>query len=166
MKNLYAVVAMAAVIGVASGQAQTTNFTHGLNLALSGALIPSGALVNNASLSGNTNPVSFVDLEIINGTTNYERWIGQIGETTNLFLKEGRHTQFSPALDKDKFMLVFDGTGQVGTSSNATLLVSGTDQTSIRTIKIGGHHTNETEIVTNNTFIAKIQGVWVEDGWK
>jgi len=153
MRRIGAVVAVAAVMGVASAWAQTTNFTHGVNLAISGTLIPSGVKVDNESLSGNTNPISFVRLQIINGSaTNYERWVGQIvGSTTNLYLMETRHVELFTAANVDKFTFSLNGTGPVGTSSNASLMVVGVNSLKI---KAG---------VTNDTFKAKIQGIWLDD---
>jgi hypothetical protein len=153
MRKLRVVVAVAAVMGVVNDWAQTTNFSQGLDVAIKGILIPSGDKVSNESLSGNTNPVSFVHLQIINGTTtNLERWIGQINaSTTNLFLGETRHVDVTPKVNKDDFVIVFSAIGQIGTSSNATILVAGSETT---TVQRG---------VTNGTVSAKIQGVWVDE---
>jgi hypothetical protein len=162
MKKLYAVAAVATVMSVTSAWAQTTNFAQTLDIAIKGKLIPSGDALSNASLSGNTNPVSFVDLEIINGTTtNAERWIGQLSETaTNLFLKQIRRVKVVVP-GKDYFDLVFAGTDgvQVGNSSNAVMVVAGTDKTTIRTVR----HGSETEIVTNETLKATFDGIWLDE---
>jgi hypothetical protein len=158
MKKLYTVVAVAALMGATSSWAQTTNITQGLDITISGTLVPGVQgqpnIVNDASLSDNTNPISFVHLEVINGTTtNFERWIGQIsGGTTNLFLKEIRHENnntLNP--DSHEFALVFGGSGLVGSSSNAVIFVDGAD-----TVKVK-------KGVTNETVKAKLQGVWVEN---
>ena len=152
MRKLLAIVTVGALLGVASSRAQTTNFTQGLDIAISGKLIPSGTLVSNESLSGNTNALSFIHLEIINGTTtNLERWIGQInGSTTNLYLVQRCHVDFTPsAAPTYKFALGFLGFGQQGTSSNATLLATGTE-----IVKVA-------KGTTNVTVKAKLGGIWV-----
>jgi hypothetical protein len=162
MKKLYAIIAVAGMTAAVSGWAQiTTNVSQGLDITISGTLIPSGDKLSSSSLSGNTNPISIVDLEIINvstnvTTTNDERWIGQVIEgATNLFLKEIRRVKIYPSLEKEDFDLVYAGTGQVGTSSNALLLASGTDTT---TKKISHGVTNKTETVT-----ATLKGIWLDE---
>jgi len=153
MRKLCVAVSAAAWMGVVSGWAQTTNIIPGLEITMKGKLIPSGTVVTGESLSGNTNPISFVHLEIINGTTtNLDRWIGQIvGSTTNLFLKQRGHVDFTPsAAPVYDFDLGFLGDGQVGTSSNAIILVSGSEKT-----KVSKGETNE-------TLTATFQGIWVD----
>jgi hypothetical protein len=162
MRKFYAVVAVAAVMSVASGWAQTTNITQGLDLTITGTLVPGPGSLDNQSLSGsgNTNPISFVHLEIINGsTTNFERWIGQIaGGNTNLYLKEVRHVNLN-TLHSSDFAFVFDGSGQVGSSSNAVLFVVGTDRTVTKRVKSGTGHVT----VTNEIVKAQMEGIWVEN---
>ena len=151
MKKVLAVGAVLALLS-GSGWAQTTNIIPGLDITLTGKLIPSAKKVTGASLSGNTNAISFVHLQIINGTTtNLERWIGQInGPTTNLFLRQRGHVDFTPSAGPVyKFMLGFFGNGQVGTSSNAEVLVTGTEITKVV------RHT------TNLTVNATVLGIWL-----
>ena len=155
MRKLFAVVAVAALMGVVSGWAQTTNILEKQDITIKGKLSPSGTAVTGASLSGNANVISHLDLQIISAdgtTTNEEQWIGQVvGSTFNLFLQQKAMVDLTPDSTKgDKFVIVFKGDGQVGTSINAVILVSGS---SMQKVVKGA---------TNNTVSAKFQGVWVD----
>ncbi|MGA2222509.1 MAG: hypothetical protein ABSH21_12190 [Verrucomicrobiia bacterium] len=155
MRKLFAVAAVAALMGVVSGWAQTTNILEKQDITINGKLSPSGTAVTDASLSGNANAISRLDLQIISGdgtTTNEEQWIGQVvGSTFNLLLQLKERVDLTPDSTKgDKFVVVFVGKGQVGTASNAVILVSGS---SMQKVVKGA---------TNNTVIAKFQGVWVD----
>jgi hypothetical protein len=153
MKKLL-VIAVVAVVGVATSWAQTTNILDNQEITVKGKLSPSKTAVTGADLSGNTNAISYLDLQIISGTTtNEETWIGQVvTSTVSLFLKQKANVDLTPTATKgDKFVSVFEGSGQVGTSSNAVLLLTGASK---EVVKKG---------VTNEVVSGKIAGIWVDE---
>ena len=137
------------------GPISTTNILFQQDVIIKGKLTPNGATVTNACLSGNSDPISFLDLDIISGTTTNEVFgIGQVttNGTTNvvLLLVEGQFVDLQPTKTKSfKFVSTF--MGSAGTASNAMILVSGTE-------------TGEESIVTT-----KITGIWDDStkagGW-
>ena len=153
MRKIFAVIAVAALVGVVSSWATVTvtNVLEKNDITIKGKLSPSGTAVTEVDLAGNTNKISFLDLQIISGTTNEEQWIGQIvASTTNLFLKETASVDLTPLATKgDKFVSVFTGTH--GSATNAVILLSGTTKITVK------------NSVTNTTISAKIQGIWNDD---
>ena len=154
MKKLLAIAVVAAV-GVATSWAapSTTNVLSKQDIAIKGKLSPSGTAVTGADLSGNTNVISVLDLQIISGgTTNEEQWMGQkIGSTFHLLLPQVATADLTPTATKgDKFVAVFAGNGPVGSSTNAALLITGSSKVTIK------------NTVTNETVSGKITGVWVD----
>ncbi|MGA2138325.1 MAG: hypothetical protein ABSH14_05635 [Verrucomicrobiia bacterium] len=152
MKKLLAI-AVVAAMGVATSWADTTNVLSKQDITIKGKLSPSGTAVTGTDLSGNTNVISVLDLQIISGTeTNEEQWMGKVvGSDFSLFLHEVATVDLTPNSTKgDKFVAVFAGDGQMGTSSNAVLLITGSSKV---TVKSG---------VTNETVSGKITGVWVD----
>ena len=153
MRKVFTVIAVAALVSVASSWADETNVLEKEDITIKGKLSPSGATVTGADLAGNANTISHLELQIISGAeTNEEQWIGQVvGSTINLFLQQKATVDLTPTSTKgDKFVVVFKGNGQVGTSSNAVILVSGSTK---KTVK---------NSVTNTTVSAKFQGIWVD----
>ncbi|MGD0060226.1 MAG: hypothetical protein ABSD58_12490 [Verrucomicrobiia bacterium] len=153
MKKVLAIAVVAAV-GVATGWAQTTNIVVNQELTITGKLSPSGTAVTGASLSGNDNAISYLQLQIISGTTtNVVQGIGQVvGSNATVFLNEVANVDLTPnATKSDKWINVFASGDQVGSSSNAVLLVSGSQKTSI------------TKGVTNIVISGKITGIWVSE---
>jgi hypothetical protein len=152
MKKVLAVAVVTAVCVATSWAApSTTNVLSKQDIAIKGKLSPSGTAVTGADLSGNTNVISVLDLQIISGgTTNEEQWMGQeIGSAFNLLLQEMANADLTPTATKgDKFVTVFAGNGPAGSSSNAVLLITGSSKI---TVKSG---------VTNETVSGKIAGVW------
>jgi hypothetical protein len=155
MKELLAIAAVAAV-GVGTSWAlppvTTTNIVENQELTITGKLSPSGTAVTGADLSGNTNAISFLDLELVTGTTTNEvQGIGQVvGSNATVFLTQVANVDLTPNATKgDKFVTVFSGDGAVGSSTNAILLVAGSTKV---VVKSG---------VTNETVSGKITGVWV-----
>ena len=148
MKKLVAIAVLAAM-GVATSWAQTTNILQRQDITIKGKLSPSGTAVTGQDLSGNTNNVSYLDLQIISGTaTNEEAWIGQVvGSDFSLFLKEKASADLTPSSTKgDKFVTVFTGKDQVGSSSNAVIVLAGSSKPS----------------GTNETVSGKLTGVWLD----
>jgi hypothetical protein len=148
MKKLLAIAVVAAV-GVASswaGPVITTNILFKQDVIIKGKLSPSGGTVTNECLSVNSDPISFLDLDIITGTTTNEVWgLGQVttNGTTNVvvLLQEGQFVNLQPTKQKSfKYICTF--VGSAGTASNAMILVSGTE-------------TGEESMVS-----AKITGIW------
>ena len=153
MKKLLAIAVVAAV-GVASTWADgvpTTNILSQQDIIIKGKLSPSGQTVTNESLSGNSNPISFLDLNVITETTTNEFWaIGQVstnGSATNVvvLLVEGQFVDLQPTKqNKYKYFSTF--MGSAGTASNAMILVSGTETgTEIVSSKITGIWDNSTQ---------------------
>ena len=154
MKKLLAIAVVAAV-GVATswGAPSTTNVLSKQDITIKAKLSPSGTAVTGADLSGNTNVISVLDLQIISGgTTNEEQWMGQeIGSAFNLLLQEMANADLTPNSTKgDKFVAVFAGNGQMGSSSNAVLLINGSSKITVK------------NAVTNETVSGKITGIWVD----
>ncbi len=153
MKKLLAIAVVAAVVAGTS-RAQRTNILLNQELTITGKLSPSGTAVTGASLSGNDSAIAYLQLQIVNGTTtNEESWIGQaVGSTTNLFLKEVANVDLTPnATKSDKWINVFASGDQVGTSSNAVLLIAGSQKFVV------------SKGATNNVFSAKVTGVWLSE---
>jgi hypothetical protein len=154
MKKLLAIAVVAAVCVATSWAApSTTNVVSRQDIAIKAKLSPSGTAVTGADLSGNTNVISVLDLQIISGgSTNEEQWMGQvIGSNFNLLLQEMATADLTPNSTKgDKFVAVFAGIGQAGSSSNAVLLIAGSSKIAIK------------NAVTNETVSGKITGVWVD----
>jgi len=152
MKKLLAIAAVAAV-SIATSWADTTNVLSKQDITIKAKLSPSGTAVTGADLSGNTNVVSVLDLQIVSGTdTNEEQWMGQVvGSNFSLFLQEMASADLTPNSTKgDKFATVFAGNGQKGSSSNAVLLITGSSKVTVK------------NAVTNETVSGKITGVWVD----
>ena len=152
MKKLLAI-AVVAAMGVATSWGATTNVLSRQDIAIKAKLSPSGTAVTGADLSGNTNVISVLDLQIISGTTtNEEQWMGQVvGSAFSLFLHQVANADLTPTATKgDKFLTVFAGTGQAGSSSNAVLLIAGSSKITVK------------NAVTNETVSGKITGVWVD----
>ena len=131
--------------GVATSWAATTNILVQQEITFKGKLTPNGATVSNESLSGNSNPISFLDLYVINGTTTNEVFgIGQVtvaGSTTNVvvLLVEGQFVDLQPTKEKSsKYISTL--MGSAGSATNAMILVSGTEEAdeSIISAKITG----------------------------
>jgi hypothetical protein len=147
MKKLLAIAVVAAV-GVASswaGTISTTNILFQQDIIIKGKLTPNGTTVTNACLSGNSDPISFLNLDIISGTTTNDIWaIGQVstnGSATNVvvLLMEGPYVNLQPKkLNGFKFKTVL--MGSVGTASNAMIWISGTenDDENIVSATLGG----------------------------
>jgi len=134
MKKLLAIAVVAAV-GVAASWGATTNIIYQQELTLKGKLSPSKATVTNESLSGNNLPISFLDLNVISGTTTQNIYgIGQVttnGFTTNVvvLLTESQYVILQPTEKRNfKYISVYRNPGLVGTSSNACLFVSGSQK--------------------------------------
>jgi hypothetical protein len=158
MKKLLAIAVVAAVC-VASSWANeviTTNILFQQEVIIKGKLSPNGGTVTNECLSGNSDPISFLDLEVISGTTTTEVWaVGQVttnASTTNVvvLLVEGQYVDLQPTKQKNyKFICTL--MGSAGTASNAMILVSGTE-------------TGDESIVSS-----KITGIWKDStqggGW-
>jgi len=155
MKKLL-LVAVVAALGVAisgTAPAQTTNILNKVDITIKAKLSPSGTAVTAASLTGGTNLISVLDLEIISdSSTNEEEWMGLVvGSDFNLLLRARASVDLTPTATKgDKFVAVFASDQQVGTSSNAVLLVNGSSKL---VVKSG---------VTNETVTGKITGIWVD----
>jgi len=152
MEKLLAIAVVVAV-GVATSWADTTNVLSKQDITIKGKLSPSGTAVTAADLSGDTNVISVLDLQIISGTeTNEEQWMGKVvGSDLSLFLQGVVTVDLTPNSTKgDKFVAVFAGRDQVGSSSNAVLLITGSSKVKV---KSG---------VTNETVSGKITGVWVD----
>jgi hypothetical protein len=154
MRKVLAVIAVAALVSVASSWASVlvvTNVLEKHDISIKGKLSPAGTAVTGADLAGNTNNISVLDLQIIGVDTNEELWIGQIvGSTTNLFLQQRANVDLTPLATKsDKFVGVFKGTA--GSATNAYLLVTGSSKTTVKSS------------VTNETISGKIQGIWNDD---
>jgi hypothetical protein len=158
MKKLLAIAVVAAV-GVASSWATavtTTNILFKQDITIKGKLSPSGQTVTNECLSGNSDPISFLDLDIISGTTTNEVWVvGQVttnASTTNVvvLLVEGQYVDLQPTTQK-KYKFICTLIGSAGTASNACIWVSGTE-------------TGEESLVSS-----KITGIWDDStqagGW-
>ena len=153
MKKLL-VIAVVAAVGVATGWAQTTNILVNQELTITGKLSPSGTAVTGASLSGNDSAIAYLQLQIINGTTTNEvQGIGQVvGSNATVFLNEVANVDLTPnATKSDKWINVFASGDQVGTSSNAVLLVAGSQKDVI------------TKGATNTVISGKITGIWVSE---
>lgn len=156
MKNLLAI-AVAAALGVGTswaGVVVTTNILVNQELIFTGKISPSGTAVTGASLSGNSNGISYLQLQIITGTTTNEvQGIGQlVGSNATVFLNEVANVDLTPnATKSDKWINVFASGDQVGSSSNAVLLVSGSQKTSI------------SKGVTNIVVSGKVTGIWVSE---
>ncbi len=151
MKRLLAI-ALVAGVCVGTSWAQTTNIVENQELTLTGKLSPSGTAVTGASLSGNANAISFLDLLIVSGTTTNEvQGIGQVvGSNATVFLNQVANVDLTPTATKgDKFVTVFVGNGQVGSSSNAILLVAGSTKVAV------------SKGATNETVSGKVTGVWI-----
>ena len=135
MKKLLAIAVVAAV-GVASSWALplviTTNILFKQDVIIKGKLSPSGVTVTNGCLSGNSDPISFLDLDIIRDTTTTEVWaVGQVttnASTTNVvvLLMEGQYVDLQPTKQKS-YKFISTLMGSAGTASNAMILVSGTE---------------------------------------
>ncbi len=156
MKKLLAIAVVAAV-SVASSWAAgvTTNILFQQDITIKGKLTPSGQAVTNECLSGNSDPISYLDLDVISGTTTNEVWgLGQVtvSGTTNIvvFLQEGQYVDLQPTKHKS-YKYISTLMGSAGTASNAMILVSGTE-------------TGEESMVS-----AKITGIWDDStqagGW-
>jgi hypothetical protein len=155
MKKLLGIAVMAAA-GVAMSWGATTNILFQQEITIKGELIPSGATVSNESLSGNSDPILFLDLAIIDGmTTNEVFGIGQVTTdvgVTNVvvLLTEGQFVDLQPKNKKtNKYISTL--MGSAGSASNAMILLIGTEKAD--------------ESVTS----AQITGVWVAStaagGW-
>ncbi len=157
MKKLLAIAVVAAV-GAGTSWAlppvTTTNIVLNQELTITGKLSPSGTAVTGASLSGNTNAISYLQLQIISDTTTNEvQGIGQVvGSTATVFLNEVANVDLTPnATKSDKWINVFASSDQVGTSSNAVLLVAGSQKFVV------------TKGATNIVVSGKVTGVWVSE---
>ena len=151
MNKLIAAVAVIALMSAISSRADTTNILTKQDITIKGKLKPSKTAITGASLSGNTNAISHLDLEIISTdgtTTNEEQWIGQVVDSNiTLFLQQKANADLTPNAPRvHKFVAVFVGNGQVGTSSDAVIFVNG--------ISKGPE--------TNQTISATVQGIWVD----
>jgi hypothetical protein len=149
MKRAFAIIAALALMGAVRSQAQTTNVVSEEDITLKGKLIPDGTLVTGESLSGNTNNISILVLEIINGSaTNTTVVIGQAAVTegvTNvvpLLAKVGVVDLTPTTTTSDKVFGVYGGSS--GTASNATLFLTTTEKLTGSTVTLTG----------------KFQGIW------
>lgn len=154
MRKVIAVIAVAALVGVASIWAAdpiTTNVLERHDITLSGTLSPVGAPVTGKDLAGTaSNTVSILDLQIIEGTTtNEDEQIVQIiGSATNLLLQQVAGVNWTAG--KDKFVGAFTSTE--GAATNRVLLVAGSSKIKVK---------RSGSILTTNTVIkAKFQGIW------
>jgi hypothetical protein len=148
MKRAFAIIAGLALVGIFCCQAQTTNVLTEEDITVKGRLAPSGAVVTGESLSGNTNKISVLKLEIVDaGVTNHAEVIGQVnGSNVVSLLEVTGFVDLTPtATTSDKSLAAFEGSA--GTATNAVLLLSISD-------RIKG---------TNTTATVKFQGIW-DDG--
>jgi len=148
MKRIFVSIMALVLMGLARTQAQTTNVLSEEDITLKGKLIPDGTAVTGESLSGNTNTISVLKLQIVSGgMTNHPVVIGQIvGSNVVSLLKVTSEVDLTPtATTSDKSLVVFEGSA--GTATNAVLLLSITD-------KFKG---------SNTTATVKFQGIW-DDG--
>jgi len=145
MKKAFAMIAGLALVGIVRCQAQTTNVLTEEDITVKGKLAPSGMAVTGESLSGNTNKISVLKLEIVDaGVTNHTEVIGQVNESNVVSLLEvtGIVDLTPTTTTSDKSLAVFEGSA--GTATNAVLLLSISD-------RIRG---------TNTTATVKFQGIW------
>ena len=146
------VIAVAALIGIGTTWADATNVLFKLDIRIVGKLIPAGRVVTGQDLSGNTNAISHLDLQIVHGTTTQEvAVIGQlavVGSTTNVLvlLQEVAHVDLPP-LTKTGYKFVHAFSGSAGLASNAMFLVFGA-------VKI--------DKATNETITAALEGIWTD----
>ncbi len=158
MKKVIAVIAVAALVGVASSWAATiTTNVERHDVTLKGKLSPSGTAVTGKDLAGTaSNTISILDLQIIEGTTtNEDEVIVQIiGTATNLLLRQVAGVDLTPtatnALQADKFVGAFASTN--GAAINRVLLVAGSSKGKI----------DHTTLHTNTVIKAKFQGIWYD----
>jgi hypothetical protein len=148
MKKAFAIIAALALVGVVRCQAQTTNVLSELDITLKGKLAPDKTAVTGESLSGNTNNISVLRLQIIDaGVTNRTVVIGQVGPPVVALLEETDMVDLTPTTTtSDKSLGVF--TGSAGTATNAVLFLSISEKTS----------------GSNETATVKFQGIW-NDGF-
>jgi hypothetical protein len=148
MKKAFAIITALALVGIVRCQAQTTNVLRELDITLKGKLAPDGTAVTGESLSGNTNNISVLKIQIIDaGVTNHTTVIGQvIGTNVVSLLEVMSEVDLTPtATTSDKSLTVF--AGSAGTATNAVLFLSIAEKTS----------------GSNETATAKFQGIW-DDG--
>jgi hypothetical protein len=148
MKKAFVIIAALALAGVVRCQAQTTNVLSEEDITLKGKLSPGNTVVTGESLSGNTNNISVLRIQTINGgVTNQTTIFGQvIGSNVISLLEPIGFVDLTPnATTGDKSLAIFGGSA--GTATNAVLFISITD-------KFSG---------TNKTVNAKFQGIW-DDG--
>lgn len=151
MKKLL-IIGAVTTVAILNSWADTTNILSKVDIAIAGKLIPAGTVVTGKDLSGNPIPISYLDLQVISGTTTQEVTVlGQVtvsGNTTNVnvLLKETAHVDLPPLKRTgNKFVNVFSGS--TGSASNAVLLVYGT----LRINK-----------ATNATINAAMEGIWLD----
>ena len=151
MKKLAAIAVVAAIVA-ATSFADTTNILGNLDITIKGKLSPSGIAITGNDLSGNTNAISYLLLDIISEATTQEViGVGQVtvaGDATNvvMFLSEKAGVDLTPtAPSSSKFVSALSGTA--GSASNAVILLSGT-------LKL--------DAATNATLKAKISGIWAD----
>jgi len=140
--------ALIGLVGAATSRAQTTNVLDEEDITIKGKLAPDGTAVTGESLSGNTNNVSVLRLEIVAGAvTNHTVVIGQVsGSNVVSLLEVTGEVDLTPTATKgDKSVAVFEGSA--GSATNAVLVLSITD-------KFKG---------TNTTAAVKFQGIWNAD---
>jgi hypothetical protein len=137
--------ALIGLVGIATSGAQTTNVLDEEDITIKGKLAPDGTAVTGESLSGNTNNVSVLKLEIVaGGVTNHTVVIGQVsGSNVVSLLQATSEVDLTPTATKgDKSAVVFEGSA--GSATNAVLFLTITD-------KFRG---------TNTTATVKFQGIW------
>lgn len=145
MKKAFTIIAALALAGVVHCQAQTTNVLSELDITLKGKLVPDKTAVTGESLSGNTNNISILRIQIIDaGATNHTTVIGQvIGTNVVSLLEQIGIVDLTPTTTtSDKALGVF--AGSAGTATNAVLFLSIAEKTS----------------GSNETATAKFQGIW------
>lgn len=135
-------------VGVTTSRAQTTNVLDEEDIAIKGKLAPDGTAVTGESLSGNTNNVAVLRLEIVaGGVTNHAVVIGQVsGSNVVSLLEVTGEVDVTPTATKgDKSVAIFEGSA--GSATNAVLVLNITD-------RFKG---------TNTTAAVKFQGIWNAD---
>ncbi len=143
--TLVMAVVLIGLLGITPSGAQTTNVLNEEDIAIKGKLAPDGTAVTGESLSGNTNNVAVLRLEIVAGAvTNHAVVIGQVSESNVVSLLEvTSEVDLTPTATKgDKSLAVFEGSA--GSATNAVLLLTITDKFK----------------ETNTTAAVKFQGIW------
>ena len=127
--TLVMVVALIGVVWTTTSRAQTTNVLSEEDITIKGKLTPDGTAVTGESLSGNTNKVSVLRLEIVAGAvTNHTVVIGQVSGSNVVSLLEvtGEVDVTPTATTSDKSVAVFEGSA--GSATNAVLVLNITDK--------------------------------------